>query len=51
MPSSDEALVLSHWLEWLQMTELGAVVDDPAVDDPAVDDPAVWAPIQKISGT
>ncbi|MEU5234731.1 hypothetical protein AB0G82_36625 [Streptomyces anulatus] len=33
--TSDEALVLSHWLEKLQMTDLSRVVDDPAV----------WAPI------
>ena len=39
--TSDEALVLSHWLERLQMTELREMVDDPAV----------WAPIHKISGT
>ncbi|MFQ6197016.1 hypothetical protein [Streptomyces sp. NPDC000405] len=39
--TSDEALVLSHWLEKLQMTELSRVVDDPAV----------WAPIHRIAGT
>ncbi|MET9460872.1 hypothetical protein ABZY05_38385 [Streptomyces canus] len=39
--TSDEALVLSHWLEKLQMTALGQVVDDPAV----------WAPIHRIAGT
>ncbi|MFC8197284.1 hypothetical protein ACFU6S_44075 [Streptomyces sp. NPDC057456] len=39
--TSDEALVLSHWLEKLQMTDLGQVVDDPAV----------WAPIHRIAGT
>ncbi|WP_448316788.1 hypothetical protein [Streptomyces sp. CO7] len=39
--TGDEALVLSHWLERLQMTDLGRVVDDPAV----------WAPIHRISGT
>jgi hypothetical protein len=39
--SGDEALVLSHWLWRLQMTDL----------DQMVDDPAVWAPIHKISGT
>ena len=39
--TSDEALVLSHWLEKLQMTDLGRVVDDPAV----------WAPIHRIAGT
>ena len=32
--TGDEALVLSHWLEKLQMTDLSRVVDDPAV----------WAP-------
>ncbi|MET8581700.1 hypothetical protein ABZX39_12510 [Streptomyces collinus] len=37
----DEALVLSHWLERLQMTDLSRVVDDPAV----------WAPIHRIAGT
>ncbi|MFI5572509.1 hypothetical protein ACIA6T_35370 [Streptomyces sp. NPDC051740] len=30
--TSDEALVLSHWLEKLRMTDLSRVVDDPAVD-------------------
>jgi hypothetical protein len=39
--TSDEALVLSDWLEKLQMTDLGRVVDDPAV----------WAPIHRIAGT
>ncbi|WP_329529408.1 hypothetical protein [Streptomyces sp. NBC_01462] len=39
--TSDEALVLSHWLEKLQMTDLSQVVDDPAV----------WAPIHRIAGT
>jgi hypothetical protein len=39
--TGDEALVLSHWLERLQMTDLGR----------AVDDPAVWAPIHRIAGT
>ncbi|MEY9858032.1 hypothetical protein ABH935_003645 [Catenulispora sp. GAS73] len=39
--TSDEALVLSHWLDRLQMTDLGQMIDDPAV----------WAPIHKISGT
>ncbi|MFF9364541.1 hypothetical protein [Streptomyces griseoluteus] len=38
--TSDEALVLSHWLERLQMTDLSRVVDDPAV----------WAPIHRIAG-
>lgn len=39
--TSDEALVLSHWLEKLQMTDLSRVVDDPAV----------WAPIHRVAGT
>ncbi|MGW5990326.1 hypothetical protein ACWFRT_21535 [Streptomyces anulatus] len=39
--TSDEALVLSHWLEKLQMTDLSRVVDDPAV----------WASIHQIAGT
>ncbi|MFB8140194.1 hypothetical protein [Streptomyces parvus] len=39
--TSDEALVLSHWLEKLQATDLSRVVDDPAV----------WAPIHRIAGT
>ncbi|MFH8438631.1 hypothetical protein ACH4A3_25840 [Streptomyces sp. NPDC018007] len=39
--TSDEALVLSHWLEKLQMADLSRVVDDPAV----------WAPIHRIAGT
>ncbi|MFE4703475.1 hypothetical protein ACFRIC_41120 [Streptomyces sp. NPDC056738] len=38
--TSDEVLVLSHWLEKLQMTDLNQVVDDPAV----------WAPIHRIAG-
>lgn len=38
--TSDEALVLSDWLDKLQMTELSRVVDDPAV----------WAPIHRIAG-
>ncbi|MEU1536295.1 hypothetical protein [Streptomyces fagopyri] len=29
--TSDEALVLSHWLDKLRMTDLSRVVDDPAV--------------------
>lgn len=37
----DEALVLSHWLEKLQMTDLSQVVDDPAV----------WVSIHTIAGT
>ncbi|GHF36141.1 hypothetical protein [Streptomyces griseosporeus] len=40
-PTGDEALVLSHWLEKLQKTDLSRVVDDPAV----------WAPIHQIAGT
>lgn len=39
--TSDEALVLSDWLEKLQMTDLSRVVDDPAV----------WSPIHRIAGT
>ncbi|MEU6389484.1 hypothetical protein [Streptomyces sp. NPDC046939] len=39
--TSDEALVLSNWLERLQMTDLSRVVDDPAV----------WALIHRIAGT
>ena len=39
--TSGEALVLSHWLERLQMTDLSRTVDDPAV----------WVPIHKIAGT
>ncbi|MEU5417837.1 hypothetical protein [Streptomyces sp. NPDC020667] len=39
--SHDEALVLSDWLERLQMTDLSRMVDDPAV----------WAPIHRIAGT
>ncbi|MGW1640509.1 hypothetical protein [Streptomyces lavendulae] len=39
--TSDEALVLSHWLEKLQMTDLRRVVDDPAL----------WAPIHRMAGT
>ncbi|MEU6673954.1 hypothetical protein [Streptomyces sp. NPDC046853] len=37
----DEALVLSDWLEKLQMTDLSRVIDDPAV----------WSPIHRIAGT
>ncbi|MFE3186599.1 hypothetical protein ACFXKR_37940 [Streptomyces violascens] len=37
----DEALVLSDWLERVQMTDLSRMVDDPAA----------WAPIHKIAGT
>jgi hypothetical protein len=39
--TNDEALVLSHWLERLQMTDLSRVVDDPAV----------WTPIHRIART
>jgi hypothetical protein len=39
--TSGEVLVLSHWLEKLQMTDHSRVVDDPAV----------WAPIHRIAGT
>lgn len=39
--TNDEALVLSHWLYRLQMTDLRRTVDDPAV----------WAPIHRLSGT
>ncbi|WP_328868757.1 hypothetical protein OHT76_00865 [Streptomyces sp. NBC_00287] len=39
--TSDQALVLSDWLEKLQMTDLGRVIDDPAV----------WSPIHRIAGT
>ncbi|MFB7643371.1 hypothetical protein ACFC0S_04175 [Streptomyces sp. NPDC056084] len=39
--TGDEALVLSDWLEKLQMTDLGRVVDDRAV----------WAPIHRIAAT
>ena len=37
----DEALVLSDWLERVQMTDLSRLVDDEAV----------WAPIHKLAGT
>ncbi|MFI1585291.1 hypothetical protein [Embleya sp. NPDC020630] len=37
----DEALVLSDWLERVQMTDLDRMVDDAAV----------WAPIHRIAGT
>ncbi|MFD9635521.1 hypothetical protein [Streptomyces violascens] len=37
----DEALVLSDWLERVQMTDLSRMVDDPAA----------WAPIHKLAGT
>ncbi|AZM46865.1 hypothetical protein DMB38_14555 [Streptomyces sp. WAC 06738] len=37
----DEALVLSDWLERVQMTDLGRLVDDAAV----------WAPLHRIAGT
>ncbi|MET7288024.1 hypothetical protein [Streptomyces sp. NPDC005573] len=39
--TSDEALVLSDWLERVQMTDLGRLVDDAAV----------WAPLHRIAGT
>ncbi|MFF7449691.1 MULTISPECIES: hypothetical protein [unclassified Streptomyces] len=39
--TSDQALVLSEWLEKLQMTDLSRVIDDPAV----------WSPIHRIAGT
>ncbi|MEV0444142.1 hypothetical protein AB0I84_14195 [Streptomyces spectabilis] len=37
----DEALVLSDWLERVQMTDLSRLVDDEAA----------WAPIHKLAGT
>ncbi|MFC9398566.1 hypothetical protein ACFTWS_36240 [Streptomyces sp. NPDC057027] len=37
----DEALVLSDWLERVQMTDLSRLVDDPAA----------WVPIHKLAGT
>ncbi|UKY54645.1 hypothetical protein [Streptomyces inhibens] len=39
--TSDEALVLSDWLERVQMTDLSRLVDDPAA----------WAPIHRLAGT
>ena len=39
--TSDEALVLSDWLERVQMTDLSRLVDDQAA----------WAPIHKLAGT
>ncbi|MFD6292928.1 hypothetical protein [Streptomyces sp. NPDC060205] len=39
--TGDEALVLSCWLEKLQLTDLSRVVDDPAV----------WVPIHRVAGT
>ncbi|WP_326796666.1 hypothetical protein OG946_15310 [Streptomyces sp. NBC_01808] len=36
----DEALVLSDWLERVQMTDLSRLVDDAAV----------WAPLHRIAG-
>ncbi|NKZ03271.1 hypothetical protein [Actinomadura latina] len=39
--TADEALVLSDWLEPVQMTDLSRIVDDPAV----------WAPLHRIAGT
>jgi len=37
----DEALVLSDWLEQVQMTDLSRLVGDAAV----------WAPLHRIAGT
>ncbi|MEU4259641.1 hypothetical protein AB0B42_26430 [Streptomyces fradiae] len=37
----DEALVLSDWLEQVQMTDLSRLVDDAAV----------WAPLHRMAGT
>ncbi|MFI5727694.1 hypothetical protein [Streptomyces cyaneofuscatus] len=37
----DEALVLSDWLEKVQMTDLSRLVDDEAV----------WAPLHRLAGT
>lgn len=37
----DEALVLSDWLEQVQMTDLSRLVNDAAV----------WAPLHRIAGT
>ncbi|MEU6622028.1 hypothetical protein ABZ926_14840 [Streptomyces litmocidini] len=37
----DEALVLSDWLERIQMTDLSRLVDDAAV----------WSPLHRIAGT
>ncbi|MFG2642328.1 hypothetical protein ACGFYP_15335 [Streptomyces sp. NPDC048370] len=37
----DEALVLSDWLERVQMTELSRLIDEEAV----------WAPIHRLAGT
>ncbi|MEW2260675.1 hypothetical protein [Streptomyces sp. NPDC047869] len=39
--TSDQALVLSHWPETPQMTDLSRVADDPAL----------WAPIHRITRT
>jgi hypothetical protein len=39
--TSDEALVLSHWLEKLQTTDFSRLADDPVV----------WAPIHRIAAT
>jgi hypothetical protein len=39
--TADEALVLSDWLERVQMTDLSRLVDDAAV----------WAPIHRLAGT
>jgi hypothetical protein len=40
--TSDEALVLSHWLE--------QVIGTPAFDEIANHDRAVWAPLHRIAG-
>ncbi|MBQ0988237.1 hypothetical protein KBZ10_27755 [Streptomyces sp. F63] len=37
----DEALVLSDWLEQVQMADVSRLIDDPAV----------WAPLHRIAGT
>jgi hypothetical protein len=39
--TSDEALVLSDWLEQVQMTDLSRLVGDAAV----------WVPLHRIAGT
>jgi hypothetical protein len=39
--SADEALVLSDWLQRVQMTDLSRIIDDPAV----------WGPLHRIAGT
>lgn len=40
--TSDEALVLSHWLD--------RVIGTPAFDEIANQDRAVWAPLHRIAG-